>query len=34
LLDAVNTIIADMKADGSLNAISQTWLKADLPADL
>jgi polar amino acid transport system substrate-binding protein len=34
LLDAVNTIIAEMKADGSLNAIAQTWLKADLPADL
>lgn len=34
LLEAVNTIIADMKADGALNVISQTWLKADLPADL
>jgi polar amino acid transport system substrate-binding protein len=34
LLEAVNTVIADMKADGSLNAIAQRWLKADLPADL
>jgi len=34
LLEAVNTIIAEMKADGSLNTISQAWLKADLPADL
>lgn len=34
LLEAVNTIIAEMKADGSLNAIAQTWLKSDLPADL
>ena len=34
LLTAVNGIIAEMKADGSLNAISQKWLKADLPADL
>lgn len=34
LLAAVNAIIADMKTDGSLNGIAQTWLKADLPADL
>jgi polar amino acid transport system substrate-binding protein len=34
LLAAVNAIITDMKADGSLNGIAQTWLKADLPADL
>lgn len=34
LLAAVNGIIAEMKADGSLNTIAQTWLKADLPADL
>ncbi|WP_332690558.1 transporter substrate-binding domain-containing protein [Devosia sp.] len=34
LLAAVNTIVAEMKADGSLNTIAQTWLKADLPADL
>ncbi len=34
LLAAVNDIIAGMKADGSLNAISQTWLHADLPEDL
>lgn len=34
LLTAVNGIIAEMKADGSLNAIAQTWLHEDLPADL
>lgn len=34
LLAAVNGIIAEMKADGSLNALSQKWLHADLPADL
>ena len=30
----VDEIIAAAKADGSLNAISQKWLKADLPKDL
>ncbi len=30
----VDEIIAAAKADGSLNAISQTWLKTDLPTDL
>lgn len=34
LLEAVNAIIAEMKADGSLNEIAQKWLHADLPADL
>jgi polar amino acid transport system substrate-binding protein len=34
LLAAVDAIIAEMKADGSLNAIATTWLKAELPADL
>lgn len=34
LLEKVNAIIAQAKADGTLNAISQTWLGADLPADL
>lgn len=34
LLSAVDGIIADMKADGSLNTIAVTWLKADLPSDL
>lgn len=34
LLEAVNQIIADMRADGSLNAISLTWLHEDLPEDL
>ena len=34
LLDKVNTIIADAKADGSLEALSQKWLKQPLPADL
>lgn len=34
LLAAVDGVIAEMKADGSLNAISQKWLRADLPADL
>lgn len=34
LVAKVNEIIAAMKADGSLNAISQKWLHADLPADI
>jgi polar amino acid transport system substrate-binding protein len=34
LLAAVNGIIAEMKADGSLNEIAQKWLHEDLPADL
>ncbi len=34
LMDKVNTIIAAAKSDGSLNAISQKWLGADLPKDL
>ncbi len=34
LLERVNAIVAEAKADGTLNTISQTWLGADLPADL
>ncbi len=34
LLAAVNDIIAKAKTDGSLNAIAQKWLKADLPATM
>jgi polar amino acid transport system substrate-binding protein len=34
LLDKVNAVIAAAKADGSLEAISQKWLKQPLPADL
>ncbi|ANM14211.1 MULTISPECIES: transporter substrate-binding domain-containing protein [unclassified Rhizobium] len=34
LLEAVNKIIKSAKADGSLNAISQKWMHADLPQDL
>ena len=34
LLAKINEIIAAAKADGSLNAISEKWLKVDLPADL
>lgn len=34
LMAKVNEIIAGAKADGSLNTISQTWLKLDLPAEL
>ena len=34
LLAKVNEIVAQAKGDGSLNAISQKWLGADLPADL
>ncbi|WP_245411827.1 transporter substrate-binding domain-containing protein [Phyllobacterium leguminum] len=34
LLEKVNSIIAAAKADGSLNAISQKWLGAGLPAGL
>ena len=34
LLAKVNEIIATAKSDGSLNAIAQQWLGADLPADL
>jgi polar amino acid transport system substrate-binding protein len=34
LLARVNAIIASAKADGSLNAISEKWLKQPLPADL
>ncbi|WP_062119636.1 transporter substrate-binding domain-containing protein [Aureimonas sp. AU40] len=30
----VDEIVAGAKADGSLNAIAQKWLKTDLPADL
>jgi polar amino acid transport system substrate-binding protein len=34
LLERVNGIIAAAKTDGTLAAISQKWLGADLPADL
>ena len=34
LKEKVDAIIAEAKKDGSLNKISQTWLKSDLPADL
>ncbi|THF66527.1 transporter substrate-binding domain-containing protein [Pseudothauera nasutitermitis] len=34
LLTRVNEIIAKAKTDGSLEAVSQRWLKAPLPADL
>ena len=34
LLDKVNTIITAAKADGSLDALSQKWLKQPLPAGL
>ena len=34
LLARVNEIIAAAKADGTLDKISQTWLKQPLPADL
>ncbi|MBH0238902.1 transporter substrate-binding domain-containing protein [Methylobrevis albus] len=34
LLAKVDEIIAAAKADGSLNAIAQKWLAADLPTDL
>lgn len=34
LLAKVDAIIAGAKKDGALNAISQKWLGADLPADL
>lgn len=34
LLERVNAIIAEAKDDGTLNAISQVWLGADLPAEL
>ncbi|MDP2245185.1 transporter substrate-binding domain-containing protein [Pseudomonas sp.] len=34
LLAKVNAIIASAKADGSLNAISEKWLKQPLPADM
>lgn len=34
LLAKVNAIIAAAKTDGSLNAIAQKWLSADLPKDL
>ncbi len=34
LLEKVNAIVAGAKSDGTLNAISQKWLGADLPADL
>jgi polar amino acid transport system substrate-binding protein len=34
LLDKVNAILAAGKADGSLSAISEKWLKQPLPADL
>jgi polar amino acid transport system substrate-binding protein len=34
LMTKVNEIIAAAKADGSLNAISQEWLKLDLPDEM
>ncbi|TIP26286.1 MAG: transporter substrate-binding domain-containing protein [Mesorhizobium sp.] len=34
LLAKINGIIAAARSDGALNAISQKWLKVDLPADL
>lgn len=34
LLDKVNQIISTAKTDGSLNSISEKWLKQPLPADL
>ena len=34
LLDKINTIITAAKADGSLDALSQKWLKQPLPAGL
>ena len=34
VLDKVNAILAAGKADGSLNTISEKWLKQPLPADL
>jgi polar amino acid transport system substrate-binding protein len=34
LMARINEIIAAAKADGSLSAISQKWLKLDLPAEL
>ncbi|OLP55721.1 amino acid ABC transporter substrate-binding protein [Rhizobium rhizosphaerae] len=34
LKEKVDAIIAEAKKDGSLNKISQTWLKSDLPTDL
>ncbi|MES5096774.1 transporter substrate-binding domain-containing protein [Agrobacterium sp. BA1120] len=34
LLEKVNAIITAAKADGSLNAIAQKWLKTDLPKDI
>lgn len=34
LKSKVDEIVSAAKADGSLNAISQKWLKTDLPADL
>jgi len=34
LLEKVDGIIASAKADGSLNAVAQKWLRTDLPKDL
>lgn len=34
LLEKLNGVLAAAKADGSLNAIAQKWLSADLPKDL
>lgn len=34
LMTKINGIIAAARSDGALNAISQKWLKVDLPADL
>ncbi|TIN48575.1 MAG: transporter substrate-binding domain-containing protein [Mesorhizobium sp.] len=34
LMAKINGIIAAARSDGTLNAISQKWLKVDLPADL
>ncbi|EJB07040.1 periplasmic component of amino acid ABC-type transporter/signal transduction system [Rhizobium leguminosarum bv. trifolii WSM597] len=34
LLKAVNGILADLKADGTLSKLSQKWLGSDIPSDL
>ncbi len=34
LREKVDAILAAAKADGSLNAIAQKWLKTDLPKDI
>ena len=34
LVDSVNKALTEMKQDGTLNKIYQTWFKTDMPKDI